>query len=162
MKKSTKNLYIIGLCLFLFGELLNLFIIIREALFFLPNIFNEELNAEYVTKSFLLYIGSIIVNLIISFLIIFMTTRIFKNTNSKCLIPLLCFSTLFLIINLATSLPAIPQYLIYSKIAVIDTLWPSLIQYITSGIIFGVTSNIILIIASIQVLRQRMCDKNNG
>lgn len=162
MKKSTKNLYIIGLCLFLFGELLNLFIIIREALFFLPNIFNEKLNDEYVTKSFLLYIGSIIVNLIISFLIIFMTTRIFKNTNSKCLIPLLCFSTLFLIINLASSLPVIPQYLIYSKIAIIDTLWLSLIQYITSGIIFGVTSNIILIIASIQVLRQRMWDKNNG
>ena len=115
MKPTTKNLYIIGLVLFLLGETISILKIIREALFFIPGAIRTEGNSVYITNSILAHVIPIIIKLIIAFIIVFMITRILKNIKSKCLIPLLYCSIVFFIINLTSfSLSAIPKYLIYA------------------------------------------------
>ena len=156
MKPTTKNLYIIGLVLFLLGETISILKIIREALFFIPGAIRTEGNSVYITNSILAHVIPIIIKLIIAFIIVFMITRILKNIKSKCLIPLLCCSIVFLIINLTSiSLPAIPKYLIYSKLGIIDTYLVYFINYLTNGTILSIASYIIILIAIMQTLKQK-------
>ena len=156
MKPTTKNLYIIGLVLFLLGETISILKIIREALFFIPGAIRTEGNSVYITNSILAHVIPIIIKLIIAFIIVFMIARILKNIKSKCLIPLLCCSTLFLIINLTSfSLPAIPKYLIYSKWGIIETYLVYFVNYLTNGTIFSMVAYIIILVASIKILREK-------
>lgn len=164
MKQTTKNLYIIGLVLFLLGETISIFNIIKEALFFIPGKIRAEVNSAYISNSILAHVIPIIIKLIIAFIIVFMITRILKSINSKCLIPLLCCSTIFLIINVFTfSIPAIPKYLIISKCGLIDTIWVYFINYLTNGTILSIASYIIILIAIMQTLKQKKKGaENNG
>ena len=156
MKPTTKNLYIIGLVLFLLGETISILKIIREALFFIPGAIRTEGNSVYITNSILAHVIPIIIKLIIAFIIVFMIARILKNIKSKCLIPLLCCSIVFLIINLTSfSLPAIPKYLIYSKLEIIETYLVYFVNYLTNGTIFSMVAYIIILVTSIKILRQK-------
>lgn len=162
MKPTTKNLYIIGLALFLLGETISILKIIREALFFIPGAIRTEGNSVYITNSILAHVIPIIIKLIIAFIIVFMITRILKSINSKCLIPLLCCSTIFLIINVFTfSIPAIPKYLIISKWGLIDTIWVYFINCLTNGTIFSIASYIIILVSSIQILTRKKKETEN-
>ena len=93
-----------------------------------------------------------------------MITRILKNVKSKYLIPLLCCSIVFLIINLTSfSLPAIPKYLIYSKLGIIETYLVYFVNYLTNGTIFSMVAYIIILVASIKILREKKKGaENNG
>ena len=156
MKPTTKNLYIIGLVLFLLGKTISILKIIREALFFIPGAIRTEGNSVYITNSILAHVIPIIIKLIIAFIIVFMIARILKNIKSKCLIPLLCCSIVFLIINLTSfSLPAIPKYLIYSKLEIIETYLVYFVNYLTNGTIFSMVAYIIILVTSIKILRQK-------
>ena len=162
MKHITKNLYIIGLALFILGETISIFKIVREALFFIPGGIRAEVNSAYITNSLLAHIIPIIIKLIIAFIIVFMITRILKNVKSKCLIPLFCCSIIFLIINLTSFfLPAIPKYLIYSKLGIIETYLVYFVNYLTNGTIFSMVAYIIILVASIQILRRKKKEAEN-
>lgn len=156
MKHITKNLYIIGLALFILGQTISIFKIVREALFFITGAIRAEVNSAYITNSLLAHIVPIIIKLIVAFVIVFMIIRILKNIKSKCLIPLFCCSTIFLIVNVFSFLiPAIPKYLIISKLGLIDTVWVYFINYLTNGTIFSIVSYIIILIAIMQTLKQK-------
>lgn len=157
MKQTTKNLYIIGLALFLFGETIGIMKIIKEALSLIFRTPSSEANASYVPDSALLaHIVPIIIKLIIAFIIVFMITCILKNIKSKCLIPLLCCSIVFIILIISSSSTfTIPKYLIISKWGLIDTIWVYFINYLTNGTIFSIVSYIIILIAIMQTLKQK-------
>ena len=162
MKPTTKNLYIIGLVLFLLGETISILKIIREALFFIPGAIRTEGNSVYITNSILAHVIPIIIKLIIAFIIVFMITRILKNIKSKCLIPLLYCSIVFFIINLTSfSLSAIPKYLIYSTLGIIDTYLVYFVNYLTNGTIFIMVAYIIILVASIKILREKKKEAEN-
>lgn len=155
MKPTTKKLYIIGLCLFCSGEIIGIFNLLYELFINLPNGRLIGVRKEYISTLLWTTIISIVIKIIIAFIIVFMITRIIKNVKSKCLIPLFCCSIIFLIINLTSfSLPAIPKYLIYSKLGIIETYLVYFVNYLTNGTILSVASYIIIIVASIQTLKK--------
>ena len=156
MKQATKNLYIIGLSLFCIGETIGILKLIYELFINLPNGSLIGVAKEYILTLLWTTIISIVIKMIFAFLFVFMSIRILKNIKSKCLIPLLCSSIVCLIINLISfSLPAIPKYLIYSKLGIIDTIWVYFINYLTNGTIFSIASYIIIIVALILIFTQR-------
>ncbi len=156
MKQATKNLYIIGLSLFCIGETIGILKLIYELFINLPNGSLIGVTKEYILTSLWTTIISIVIKMIFAFLFVFMSIRILKNIKSKCLIPLLCCSIVFLIINIFSySIPAIPQYLIYSKWGLIDTIWVYFVNCLTNGAILSVASYIIIIVALIIIFTQR-------
>lgn len=156
MKQATKNLYIIGLCIFCLGEIIGILKLLYELFVNLPNGSLIGATKEYISTLLGTTIMSIVIKMIIAFIIVFMITRILKNIKSKCLIPLLCCSIVFLIINITSfSLTAIPKYLIYSELKIIDTYLVYFANYLTNCTILSVISYIIIIVASIQTLRQK-------
>ena len=156
MKTTTKKLYIIGLCLFCSGEIIGILKLLYELFVNLPNGSLIGVTKEYISTLLITTIISIVIKMIIAFIIVFMIARILKNIKSKCLIPLLCCSTLFLIINLTSfSLPAIPKYLIYSKWGIIETYLVYFVNYLTNGTIFSMVAYIIILFASIKILREK-------
>ena len=156
MKTTTKKLYIIGLCIFCLGEIIGILKLLYELFVNLPNGSLIGVRKEYISTLLWTTIISIVIKIIIAFIIVFMIARILKNIKSKCLIPLLCCSIVFLIINLTSfSLPAIPKYLIYSKLEIIDTYLVYFINYFTNGTIFSIASYIIILIAIMQTLKQK-------
>ena len=156
MKPTTKKLYIIGLCIFCLGEIIGILKLLYELFVNLPNGSLIGVTKEYISTLLWITIISIVIKMIIAFIIVFMITRILKNVKSKCLIPLLCCSIVFLIINLTSfSLPAIPKFLIYSKLGLIDTIWVYFINDLTNGTIFSIVSYIIILIAIMQTLKQK-------
>ena len=155
MKLTTKKLYIIGLCIFCLGEIIGILKLLYELFVNLPNGSLIGVTKEYISTLLWTTIISIVIKIIIAFIIVFMITRILKNVKSKCLIPLLCCSIVFLIINLTSFLPAIPEYLIYSKLGIMDTYLVYFINYLTSGTIFSIVSYIIILIAIMQTLKQK-------
>ena len=162
MKPITKKLYIIGLCIFCLGEIIGILKLLYELFVNLPNGSLIGVTKEYILTLLWTTIISIVIKIIIAFIIVFMITRILKNVKSKCLIPLFCCSIIFLIINLTSfSLPAIPKYLIYSTLGIIDTYLVYFINYLTNGTILSVASYIIIIVASIQTLKQKKKESEN-
>ena len=162
MKPITLKLYIIGLCIFCLGEIIGILKLLYELFVNLPNGSLIGVTKEYILTLLWTAIISIVIKMIIAVIIVFMITHILKNVKSKCLIPLLCCSIVFLIINITSfSLPAIPQYLIYSKLGLIDTIWVYFINYLTNGTILSVASCIIIIVASIQTLKQKKKESEN-
>ena len=156
MKPTIKKLYIIGLCIFCLGEIIGILKLLYELFVNLPNGSLIGVTKEYISTLLWTTIISIVIKMIIAFIIVFMIARILKNIKSKCLIPLLCCSIVFLIINLTSfSLPAIPKYLIYSKLEIIDTYLVYFINYFTNGTIFSIASYIIILIAIMQTLKQK-------
>ena len=156
MKPTTKKLYIIGLCMFCLGEIIGILKLLYELFVDLPNESLIGVTKEYISTLLWTTIISIVIKMIIAFIIVFMITRILKNVKSKCLIPLLCCSTLFSIINLSSfSLPAIPKYLIYSKLGIIETYLVYFVNYLTNGTIFSMVAYIIILVASIKILREK-------
>ena len=156
MKQATKNLYIIGLSLFCIGETIGILKLIYELFINLPNGSLIGVTKEYILTLLWTTIISIVIKMIFAFLFVFMSIRILKNIKSKCLIPLLCSSIVCLIINLISfSLPAIPKYLIYSKLGIIDTYLVYFANYLTNGTILNVASYIIIIVALILIFTQR-------
>ena len=153
---KTKKLYIIGLCIFCSGEIIGIFNLLYELFVNLPHGSLIGVTKEYISTLLWTTIISIVIKMIIAFIIVFMIARILKNIKSKCLIPLLCCSIVFLIINLTSfSLPAIPKYLIYSKLGIIDTYLVCFVNYLTSGTMFSMVAYIIILVASIKILRQK-------
>lgn len=156
MKQATKILYIIGLCIFCLGGIFGVLKLLYELFVDLPNASLIGVTEEYISTLLVTTIISIVFKMIFAFIFVFMSIRLLKNIKSKCLIPLLCCSIVFLIINLTSfSLPAIPKYLIYSKLGIIDTYLVYFVNYLTNGTILNVVSYIITIVASIQTLRQK-------
>ena len=156
MKQTTKKLYLIGLCIFCLGEIIGILKLLYELFVNLPNGSLIGVTKEYILALLWTTSMSIVIKMIIAFIIVFMITRILKNIKSKCLIPLLCCTIVFSIINLTYfSLPAIPTYLIYSKLKLIDTYLVYFVNYLTNGTIFGVVAYIIILVASIQILREK-------
>ena len=157
MKAITKKLYIIGLCIFCLGEIIGILKLLYELFVNLPNGSLIGVTKEYISTLLWTTIISIVIKIIIAFIIVFMIARILKNIKSKCLIPLLCCSTLFLIINLTSfSLLAIPKYLIYnSKWVIIETYLVYFVNYLTSGTMFSMVAYIIILVASIKILRKK-------
>ena len=153
---KTKKLYIIGLCIFCLGEIIGILKLLYELFVNLPNGSLIGVRKEYISTLLWTTIISIVIKIIIAIIIVSMIARILKNIKSKCLIPLLCCSIVFLIINLTSfSLPAIPKYLIYSKLEIIDTYLVYFINYFTNGTIFSIASYIIILIAIMQTLKQK-------
>ncbi len=162
MKQTTKNLYIIGLCIFCLGEIIGIIKLLYELFVNLPNGSLIGVTKEYILTSLWTTIISIVIKMIFAFIFVFMSIRILKNIKSKCLIPSLCCSIIFLIINIFSfSIPAIPKYLIYSKLGLIDTIWVYFITYLTDGTVFSFVSYIIIIVASIQTLKQKKKEAEN-
>ena len=156
MKQTTKNLYIIGLCIFCLGEIIGILKLLYELFLNLPNGSLIGVTKEYISTSLWTTIISIVIKMIFAFIFVFMSIRILKNIKSKCLIPLLYCSIVFLIINLTSfSLPAIPKYLIYSKLGIIDTYLVYFVNNLTNGTILSVASYIIIIVALIRTLKQK-------
>ncbi len=205
MKPTTKKLYIIGLCIFCFSEIIGILKLLYELFINLPNGSLIGVTKEYISILLWTTIISIVIKIIITFIIVFMITRMLKNVKSKCLIPLICCSTLFLIIILTSlwtgiisiaiktilalifvfmitrilknikskclipslccsiifliinifsfSIPAIPKYLIYSKLGIIETYLVCFVNYLTNGTIFSMVAYIIILVASIKNLR---------
>lgn len=163
MKPTIKKLYIIGLCIFCLGEIIGILKLLYELFVDLPNGSLIGVTKEYISTLLWTTIISIVIKIILAFIIVFMITRILKNVKSKCLIPLLCFSIVFLVITLTSfSLPDIPEYLIYSKLGMIDTYLVYFMNYLTNGTILCVASYIIIIVASIQTLKQKKKETENN
>lgn len=156
MKPTIKKLYIIGLCIFCLGEIIGILKLLYELFVNLPNGSLIGVTKEYISTLLWTTIIFIVIKMIFAFIFVFMSIRILKNIKSKCLIPLLYCSIVVLIINLTSfSLPAIPIYLIYIKLGIIDTYLAYFVNYLTNGTILSVASYIIIIVASTKTLNQR-------
>ena len=169
MKQTTKNIYIIGLCLYCFGQASGILNFLREIYDFSQNANDIELYNDYISLLSEISISSnivaIVLKLIMLFIIIYMIVLVLKNIKSKCLMPLIFISIIFLIINLLplSSTVDIPKYLIYSKWGIIDTLWVYYKPFLASGAIFNIIAYIIILIASIKTLKQKKKGaENNG
>ena len=162
MKPTIKKLYIIGLCIFCLGEIIGILKLLYELFVNLPNGSLIGVTKEYISTLLWTTIIFIVIKMIFAFIFVFMSIRILKNIKSKCLIPLLYCSIVVLIINLTSfSLPAIPIYLIYSKLGIIDTYLVYVVNYLTNGTIFSIASYIIILVASIQILRRKKKEAEN-
>lgn len=161
MKQTTKNLYIIGLCLYCFGQASGILNFLREIYDFSQNANDGELYNDYTSLLSEISISSnivaIVLKLIMLFIIISMIVLVLKNIKSKCLMPLIFISIIFLTINLLplSSTVYIPKYLIYSKWGIIDTFWTYFKSFLASGTIFNIIAYIIILIASIKTLKQK-------
>ena len=170
MKQTTKNLYIIGLCLYCFGQASGILNFLREIYDFSQNANDGELYYnDYISLLSEINISSnivaIVLKLIMLFIIIYMIVLVLKNIKSKCLMPLIFISIIFLTINLLplSSTVDIPKYLIYSKWGIIDTFWTYFKPFLASGAIFNIIAYIIILIASIKTLKQKKKEvENNG
>lgn len=169
MKQTTKNIYIIGLCLYCFGQASGILNFLREIYDFSQNANDNELYNDYISLLSEISISSnivaIVLKLIMLFIIISMIVLVLKNIKSKCLMPLIFISIIFLIINLLplSSTVDIPKYLIYSKWGIIDTFWTYFKPFLSSGAIFNIIAYIIILIASIKTLKQKKKEvENNG
>jgi len=83
-----------------------------------------------------------------------------KNKNVKILsiVTILVSVIAFAMTLFGSVTPAIPQYLIYSKIGLIDTYFTVLLSFFTSGGFVLLISHLHFIIGGVLSLRKKDCD----
>ena len=133
MKKAKNILLFIGIIFNLGYIAMQLFKFIYHCLTVLPD--NDTSNIEYFLISDSLPILMLIILIALPAILLILNL---KNKSGRVLpiisavsCGLFVFLTLFGMVT-----PVIPQYLIYSKLSVIDTYWTYIVSYIINGGIF--------------------------
>ncbi len=161
--KKYKNSIITGLVLYGIGVKFYLWDAFRSVWSAL-NSFSFNDNREYLMTNLVITAISFTVQLL-PFIILGMLTHKFYRTNQRKYAVLLCWIsgivsllTGVLLINAFT--PAIPKYLIYSKLGIIDTYIVYFMPLLQNGILFRFIALIIFFISTIIFVRSKK-DVNN-
>lgn len=164
MRKSTKNLILIGLVFYGVGIIQNIwntFVEIHTAYpFNFIDALKDTKTSEYVIHTLVLTGVSVLIRLLISAVLGLFTYSFFKNSERNKAIRLSIASGAILLFDLVFTIlsftPAIPQYLIYSKLGIIDTYITYLIPIFEGGAFFMFIGVLLIFIGTmIQILSKR-------
>ena len=153
MKTAVKNLIIIGLCSYGLGLISNIFNSFFDVFSLMPQSTDLENHSRYFLNTILLTSVSVLIQLIIGGLIAFFSFRFFKNPlrkNAVCVAIVSGAVMLWNIIFTALSFtPAIPEYLILSKMRLIDTYIAYLLPILKNGAPLMFLGSLLMLIGSL-------------
>ena len=164
MKPAVRILAILGLCHYGLGLLSNIFNSFFDIFSRLPQSADLENHSRYFLNSIILTSVSVLVQLIIGALLGFFTLKFLKNPLRKKVVGLAIVSAAIMLWNIIfTALsftPAIPQYLILSKMGLIDTYIAYLLPILKNGTPLMFTGALLILIGSLmEIFKKRT--KNN-
>lgn len=149
MKKAKNSILLIGI-IFNFGYIvLQLFKFIYHCVTVLPN--NGTAHIEYFLTSDLLPILILLVLMLLPVVLFILNLRNKAGKVLPIISAVMCgVVSLLMIFSLVT--PAIPQYITYSKLALIDTYFVIILDFFTNGGILYFIGFVLLTVGSITSL----------
>ncbi len=160
MRQSTKILSLIGLGGYGTGLALSFFNGVVSFISVFPKDAAFEVHFRYFINSFLLEALGIIIQILISAVLGFFAYKFFKKPMRKRAIGLSIVSgaifLFYLVFSVLSVIPAIPKYLIYSKLGIVDTYITYILSLLENGsllMIFGAL--VIFLGALIEIFSKR-------
>ena len=152
MKRSVKILSFIGLGLYGVGVLMNIVNSISELFTtFGFSLFSE--NTDFSLTTLGLVIASILINLIIAAVIVLFEYRFLKAKEQKSALRLSIVVGVVLLVTAVLAVlnytPAIPQYLVISKLGLIDTYMMYFMPLLKNGAFLRFIALILMLVAAL-------------